>query len=352
MNEQELKRLLRRIVLGASAVPLIWLPGCGRSELPIEFDPDASVIPSRDAGRDAGPSDAGRDAGPGDAGQPDAGRDWTLVYPFSCNPGGPAQTSVGPFYKDGGVMLDPSTCLALCGADGWNRPITECTPASSWELVCWGEFCAIGRLAEGVETHSAGAATARAFASMAAHEAAAVVAFEQLALELSRHGLPEPLQRGALRAAREERRHTRLVGALARSRGGQFGLSRAACTEVRSLEALALDNAVEGCTRETFGAMVGLYQSRHAPDPSVRAVMASVSEDELGHAAWSWALAEELNARLPLSSRRKVREAREASLHTLTRSVLAPHSAAERVELGLPGEATLEAMATALRAVT
>ena len=244
-------------------------------------------------------------------------------------------------------MLSPSECAALCGVDLFNRPITECTPASSWELVCWGEFCAIGRLAEGIQTHSTGAGMARAFADMAAHEAAAVVAFEQLAAELSRHSLPAALCEGALRAAQEERRHTRLVGALSRRRGGRFGISRARPTEVRSLEAIALDNAVEGCARETFGAMVGLYQSMHAVDPAVRAVMASVSEDELGHAAWSWQLAGELNARLPLSSRRKVSEARDAALARLAHEVLAPHSPAARVELGLPDEEQLEAMAAA-----
>jgi hypothetical protein len=348
MNERDFRRMIRRAVLGVSAAPLLWLPGCGREQQHFfEFEPNASVIPNRDAGiRDAGTRDAGFDAGV-DAGNPDGGN-WTLLFP-SCGPTGPVQTSIGPFYKDGGVMLDPSVCEPLCGVDAFNQPIKECTPATSWELICWGEFCAIGRLAEGIGTHAEGAGLGRTFADMAAHEAAAVVAFEQLAVELGRHDLPEGLRRGAMRAAREERRHTRLVGALSRRHGGRFALSGQRPAEVRSLEAIALDNAVEGCARETFGAMVGLYQSQHARDRSVRAVLASVAEDEIGHGSWSWALHQELSRRLSVSARRKIRAARDGALQTLTRGVLAGRSAAERLELGLPDEDQLEHMAATLR---
>lgn len=344
MNDRDFRRMIRRAVLGVSAAPLLWLPGCGREEQhSFQFTPNASVIPNRDGGvRDAGVRDAGFDAG-----NPDAGM-WTLLHPF-CNPEGPVQTSVGPFYKDGGVMFDPTVCEALCDRDIFNQPIKECTPASSWELICWAEFCAVGRLAEGIDTHAAGPGLGRTFADMAAHEAAAVVAFEQLAVELGRHALPEGLRRGALRAAREERRHTRLVGWLSQHHGGRFAISRHQADDVRSLEAIALDNAVEGCARETFGAMVGLYQSVHATDPSVRAVLASVAEDEIGHGSWSWALHQELSSRLSVSARRKIRDARDSALQTLTAGVLNGHSAAERTALGLPDEERLELMAATLR---
>ncbi|MDP1823979.1 MAG: ferritin-like domain-containing protein [Archangium sp.] len=343
MNESDLKRLLRRIVLGVSATPLLWLPACGRSELPLEFPPDASVIPSRDAGFDAGTRfDAGLDAGPGDGG-------WTIIRTSCAQFGGWADTSMGRFYKDGGVMLDAGLCESICGVDDIGTPITECTPVNAWELVCWSNFCAIGRLADGIGTHAEGPSLGRHFADMAAHEAAAVVAFEQLARELARHELPEQLVRGAKQAAREERRHTRLAGALAHRHGGTFGLTRDRPTELRSLEALALDNAVEGCARETFGAMVGLYQSRHAPDPQVRAVMASVSEDELGHGAWSWAMADELSRRLPLPARRRIRETRDTALTRLSSGLLDAFTPSERVALGLPDQARLETMAQRLR---
>ena len=342
MNDRDFRRMIRRAVLGVSAAPLLWLPGCGRQEQhSFEFEPNASVIPNRDAGT----RDAGFDAGV-DAGRPDGG--WTILQ-TGCAPEGPVQTSTGLFYKDGGVMLDPSACQPLCGIDSFGQPITECTPASSWELVCWGSFCPIGRLAEGIDTHAMGSGLGRTFADMAAHEAAAIVAFEHLAVELGRHSLPEGLRQGAMRAAREERRHTRLVGALSRQHGGRFAISGKHPDEVRSLEAIALDNAVEGCARETFGAMVGLYQSMHAPDPSVRAVLASIAEDEIGHGSLSWALHEELSSRLPVSARRKIRSARECALETLTGGVLAGRSAAERTQLGLPDEERLGLMAATVR---
>ena len=343
MNDHDFRRMIRRAVLGVSAAPLLWLPGCGRPEQhTFVFEPNASVIPNRDAGV----RDAGVDAGSPDAGNPDAG--WTILQ-TGCSPDGPVQTSIGLVYKDAGALLDPGFCEPICGLDTFGQPIKECTAATSWELICWGTFCAIGRLAEGIDTHAAGSGLGRTFADMAAHEAGAVVAFEQLALELGRHALPEGLRRGARRAAHEERRHTRLVGALSKRHGGHFAISGQRQGEVRSLEAIALDNAVEGCARETFGAMVGLYQSLHAKDPSVRAVLASVAADEIGHGSLSWALHEELSPRLPVSARRKIREARDGALQTLTQGVLAGRSAAERAELGLPDEERLERMAATLR---
>ena len=125
LTDRELKRLLRREVLGVSAVPLLWLPGCGREPQPnFEFNPNASVIPNRDAGvRDAGV----RDAGVHDAGLPDAGTDagWTILYPF-CGRDSPVETSVGTVYIDGGYpMLGPAECEQLCPPNLFNQPITE-----------------------------------------------------------------------------------------------------------------------------------------------------------------------------------------------------------------------------------
>ncbi len=338
MNDRDFRRLIRRAVLGVSAAPLVWLPGCGRSEQQFfEFEPNASVIRSRDAGT--------RDPGV-DAGRPEDGG-WKILWSECLY--WPVPTSVGSFHVDGGAMLAPDACLQLCGRDFLGESIDECTPASAWELVCWAKQCNIGRLADGIRTHSEGSGLGRTFADMAAHEAAAVVAFEQLAIELEQHSLPEALRRGARRAAHEERRHTRIVGALSRLHGGQFSISRARSTQVRSLEAIALDNAAEGCARETFGAMVGLYQSMHARDPSVRAVLASVAEDEIGHGCWSWSLHEQLSSRLSVSARRKLRAARDSALHTLTEGVLTGHSASDRLALGLPDEERLERMAATLR---
>ncbi len=61
---------------------------------------------------------------------------------------------------------------------------------------------------------------------------------------------------------------------------------------LRSLEALAVENAVEGCVRETMGALFAMHQAASAADPHVRATMVSIAPDETRHAALGWAVAE------------------------------------------------------------
>jgi hypothetical protein len=43
----------------------------------------------------------------------------------------------------------------------------------------------------------------------------------------------------------------------------------------RSLESIAIENAVEGCVNETWAALVATLQAAHATDPELRAVMSS-----------------------------------------------------------------------------
>jgi hypothetical protein len=58
-----------------------------------------------------------------------------------------------------------------------------------------------------------------------------------------------------------------------------------------SLLAIALKNAVEGCVRETYGAVVNLVESRWSSDPEVRRAMWSIAENECRHAELARALA-------------------------------------------------------------
>jgi hypothetical protein len=183
---------------------------------------------------------------------------------------------------------------------------------------------------------------------MAAHEAGAALAFAQLSRELERHGVHRSLTRGARKAAREEVRHAQLVGGLARAHGGRFSVTPARDTQ-RSLEDLALENAAEGCVRETLGALIGLHQSRHASDPAVRGVMAQVSADELGHSAWSHALAEHLESQLSLPARRRVREARAAALANVTTELSNDPNRAISAQLGLPDAERVQSLAPGLR---
>jgi hypothetical protein len=60
--------------------------------------------------------------------------------------------------------------------------------------------------------------------------------------------------------------------------------------EIRLLE-VAVENAVEGCVRETFGVAVAMIRAERAGDKQVRRAMRSIARDEMQHAELSWAVA-------------------------------------------------------------
>jgi len=68
--------------------------------------------------------------------------------------------------------------------------------------------------------------------------------------------------------------------------------------EARGLFAIALENAREGCVRETWGAACAIVQSQRASDPELREAMRLIARDELRHAVLSWDVAEWIAARL------------------------------------------------------
>jgi hypothetical protein len=156
---------------------------------------------------------------------------------------------------------------------------------------------------------------------MAYLEAASVPAFERLARELAAHGAPERLKRAASRAARDEERHARVMKALAEKAGARVPQPRVRKARVRSLEAIARENAVEGCVHETFGAAVATAQSMTASDACVRAAMRSIVQDELRHADLAWAVAQWLHSRLEPAARARVARARCRAARALLRQV-------------------------------
>ena len=51
---------------------------------------------------------------------------------------------------------------------------------------------------------------------------------------------------------------------------------------------IALENATEGCVRETYGALVAHRQANIATDRSIRCMMQTIATDETNHAGLAW----------------------------------------------------------------
>jgi hypothetical protein len=175
------------------------------------------------------------------------------------------------------------------------------------------------------------------FAQVARLEAASIPAFHIAANELRAHRAPARLVASALRSAQDEVRHTRATSMLARRYGAKpirpvFG---ATPTE-RSLEAIATENAVEGCVRETYGALVALWQARHAKDPVVASAMGPIAADETRHAELSWEIAAWVEPRLSRAARSRINAAREQALADLATESSRPLARSLVLLAGLP----------------
>ena len=221
-----------------------------------------------DAGADGG--DAGDAGDSGDAGNPAATVDGVVV---------PDQ--------NGAVLIDCATC-----------------PGSA------------GRVPEGLEatTVRAKSALGAYFASAARLEAASVTAFRRLREELALYDAPSELLDAARSAERDEVRHTRSMARLARRHGGRYVRPRVAKIATRSLEAIAHENAVEGCARETFGALLATWQAARVEDRDLSETLAQIAVDETRHAALSWAIARWSLTRLDADARARMSDAWEKAL--------------------------------------
>ena len=173
------------------------------------------------------------------------------------------------------------------------------------------------------------------FTVMARLESASVHSFRHLGRELSAHAAPSRLVRSAKRAAREEIRHARAAGALARRHGGRPNPPEVASGPIRDLETIATENATEGCVREAFGALLACWQANPAADPVIRATMKRIARDETRHAALALQIAGWLKGRLVPTARARVEQARRAALADLAVSVAEAPPALRR-PLGLP----------------
>lgn len=335
MHERTVRALFQKLLLVSAVGPLA---ACGGHVAGAENGSDAAhdaptdsivgdvIVPLPDVPmRDAPPETS---TGCGATTRPDpippCGYQVTIV-------GDPASCGFG----DSGVG-DPELCHRLC----------QSTTISYCQLGMFGGPTSVecggpceGRRPQGLAAlrlDAEGEAIGRYFARSSYLEAASVDAFRILRDELRHHRAPTRLVRGCGRAARDEVRHARATAALARRHRARPTKPSIARRPVRSLEAIAIENAIEGCVRETFGAMIATVQGDEARDPVVRAAMKRIARDETQHAALSWQLGAWLETRLDRGARERVRAAKQEAIATLREETRARTQSALAPSLGLP----------------
>lgn len=265
----------------------------------------------------------------------------SLVQCGNNNPpncaGAPVPLGDAGFDDAGGL-----NCIGLCGN-------TTCSLNSDGKTVSCRALCAGRRPCNlSAPTVTGGTVLGNHFVEMAHLEAASVHAFRTLAAELCALHAPVRLVRAARRAKRDEIRHARAAGALARRFGGVPLPPVVRKSGRLRLIDIAIENAVEGCVRETFGAMIAQWQACHAGDLGARAAMARIARDETSHAALAWQIHAWARTRLSRAEWGRVTHAMRSAVASLS-DLSDGETPAEIARVaGLPAAAESEALARAL----
>jgi hypothetical protein len=345
MTKRSLRRLMQLVLAAAATDAAI---ACGGAVTSINSDPEgdespATPQPTGTATSKTDPPEIDKpdattkpDANKPDASKPDASKpDATTI---DANKADVVQTCVtgtiapDPKYccKDpqdpncnngGGGGGDGEKCALNCQsvcdsvAPG-PKMFDWCSYTADGKISYYCGACGVGRIPEGTEPCTRGRSVGERLAMQAYYEAVSVIAFERLADALEREGAPTSLVRRARRAAAEEDRHAAIFRALAEQNGAAVRAPMLE-EEAPSLLDLAIENAREGCVRETHGALVVLHQSRHAKTPEIREAFAMIADDEIAHAALSQDLATWFETRLTLHEQAIVARARRDAARAL-----------------------------------
>jgi len=359
-EEQRLRRIFRRILLVTAFGPVVpaGLEACSSSSNGAGSDagtPDATVLDGDGAGGDGSP-DAQADAiddeltgacaptpyayTPPPPPPPDAGADADAAADPDADAGDRCAAYVrlpcglpASIIPRANCIIGLSDCYRMCdglffychAAD--DSCVDGSIPSGPITIDCVTCVGAVGRRPEGLAAASFAPAAddLGGFFARAAHlEEASVRAFHTLEQELVELGAPASLVRSAARAARDEVRHTAATRRLARRFGGVPATPRVErARRRRSLEQIAIENAVEGCVRETYGALVAAWQAEHAADRDVASTMRTIAEDEARHAALAWAVARWAEPRLSAAAQRRLRARRRDAVAALEREAAA-----------------------------
>lgn len=280
----------------------------------------------------------------------------TQSYPFV----GPPDAGDGGDGGDAGLESDGGawTCEDECQTHhpNGNGTLTSCALSPSAEaptdVTCAYYVKCVGRRPAELEEPTLATVEARELLSATATlEEASIFAFVRLARELAHHRAPADLVTRAREAARDEVRHTRAMHALAVRFGADAERVPRSRTKQRRAPRLAdilVENAVEGCVRETFGALMAHVQAQLASDPVVRSTMAEIAADESRHAALAWAIDAWGSSRVSARDRRRIDAARAEAVRGLVREIERGPREVDGRELGLVGAVEARALAASL----
>ena len=116
-------------------------------------------------------------------------------------------------------------------------------------------------------------------------------------------------RRWPLVTVRDEIRHARETRRLAIAHGATVPPVRVGAPRLRALEEIAVENAAEGCVRETYGAMEAVVQGETAGDRAIGKVMRAIAADEADHADLGWAIDVWARTRLSRAERARLDDA-------------------------------------------
>jgi hypothetical protein len=134
-------------------------------------------------------------------------------------------------------------------------------------------------------------------------------------------------------------RHAARLSSWAKRYGASVPRPRLSELRPRSLFDLARENEVEGCVRETFGALVASWQAEHAATAELRSLFASIARDEIAHSELAWQLRAWLRSRLDERERAELDEVQRGAFATLRGELAAEPSAVWCQIAGLPDAA-------------
>lgn len=247
------------------------------------------------------------------------------------------------FVRESDLMLDGGIpdCKQVCAGRGpESSKLTACSEAMTDggpAIECDFEIThACGRYPLLPLPVASGATAVSRWLSRAAYiEGRSALAFANVADSLAFHRAPVHLIRAVTSAASDELRHAQIFGRLASGYGCTALHLGPSPNRMESLEDLAIENAVDGCVVETWGARLAEWQSNAARDPAVRAAFSAISGDELRHAMLARALDEWFRSQLSLSSRSRVGDARRTAIVALREQVRKPIPV-DLAPIGLP----------------